>query len=126
MKHVIDKSLDSLYVSLGQQIRDARQQSSMTQEQLASALGLSRTSITNIEKGRQHVLVHTLYAIAHVLELNVRELLPEVENTRGSAQTPLSMPQSVTPREWGFISPLMTQLETKKRERTRQRTRRTK
>ena len=41
--------------ALGGRIRAARDRAGVKQEQLAQAVGLSRTSITNIERGRQGV-----------------------------------------------------------------------
>jgi transcriptional regulator with XRE-family HTH domain len=48
----------------------------MSQAALAKAVGLSRTSITNIEQGRQPVNIHTLYAMADILGIEVGDLLP--------------------------------------------------
>ena len=48
----------------------------MTQERLGTLVGLSRTSITNIEKGRQHVPLHQLYRIADALDVTPTMLLP--------------------------------------------------
>lgn len=48
----------------------------MTQEDLALKVSLTRTSIINIEKGRQQLLVHTLVDIARALSVSVPELLP--------------------------------------------------
>lgn len=63
------------YVALGRQIARARD-GKMTQDTLAQKLCLTRTSIINIEKGRQQVLVHTLADIASALGVPVGELLP--------------------------------------------------
>lgn len=65
------------YRELGARIASARKnKGNLTQAQLARAVGLSRTSITNVEKGRQSVLVHTLVEIARVLRADPRDLLP--------------------------------------------------
>jgi transcriptional regulator with XRE-family HTH domain len=48
----------------------------MTQDILAQKLSLTRTSIINIEKGRQQVLVHTLADIAGALNVPITTLLP--------------------------------------------------
>ena len=63
------------YVALGRQIAHARE-GKMTQDTLAQKLSLTRTSIINIEKGRQQVLVHTLADIAGVLGVPVNQLMP--------------------------------------------------
>lgn len=65
------------YVALGRQIAQVRQsRSKMTQEDLALKISLTRTSIINIEKGRQQLLVHTLVDIATALGVALPELLP--------------------------------------------------
>ena len=48
----------------------------MTQDRLGTLVGLSRTSITNIEKGRQHVSLHQLYRIADALGIAPDVLMP--------------------------------------------------
>jgi transcriptional regulator with XRE-family HTH domain len=63
------------YVALGRQIAQARG-GKMTQDILAQRLSLTRTSIINIEKGRQQVLVHTLADIAGALNVPITTLLP--------------------------------------------------
>ena len=62
--------------SLGKRIREAREQARVTQNQLAEAVRLSRTSITNIERGRQGVQVSLLVRIARTLGKNVADLIP--------------------------------------------------
>lgn len=49
----------------------------MTQATLGKRVGLSRTSITNIEKGRQHVALHVLYDLATELEVQPEVLMPK-------------------------------------------------
>lgn len=51
----------------------------MTQEDLAGRVALTRTSITNIERGRQKLLVHTLAKIAEVLRVPIATLVPELK-----------------------------------------------
>jgi transcriptional regulator with XRE-family HTH domain len=55
------------YLALGQKVREARKAAKVTQEQLARAVGLSRTSITNFEKGRQPIYAHVLVRVAQAL-----------------------------------------------------------
>ena len=68
---------DPMYARLGSHIRSRRDQIGMTQAELASGVGLSRTSITNIERGRQPMLVHQLCALAAMLHVDVCELIRE-------------------------------------------------
>lgn len=49
----------------------------LTQEDLSRRVGLSRTSITNMEQGTQHVSLHHLFDLASALGITPNELLPE-------------------------------------------------
>lgn len=73
------------YLQLGQRIREARRQRKFTQEKLAAAVQLTRTSITNIECGRQPVLAHHLVAFAKALGVSVESLL-QFEETHAPAK----------------------------------------
>lgn len=71
---------DGLYKIIGERIFEKRKlRDDMSQEQLASAVGLTRSSISKIEKGKQRFPVDTLYSIANKLQLNVFSLLPTAE-----------------------------------------------
>lgn len=54
----------------------AREKTELTQERLAARVGLSRTSIVNVEAGRQRVPLHQLYRIAGALGMEPADLLP--------------------------------------------------
>jgi transcriptional regulator with XRE-family HTH domain len=64
------------YRQFGRILAEARNKKKMSQELLARELGLSRTSVTNIEKGRQPVQLHTLYQISQLLSVELKDLLP--------------------------------------------------
>lgn len=68
------------YEEVGRRICAARKQRnpSLTQDELARRVGLTRTSITNVEKGRQKCLLHTLADIASALQVEVSSLVPNV------------------------------------------------
>jgi transcriptional regulator with XRE-family HTH domain len=66
----------SLEQEFGALLRTFRTRAGMSQEDLASASALSRTSIVNIENGRQGVSIQTLYRLADALECEPAELLP--------------------------------------------------
>ena len=78
--------------ALGKRIREARDRVGVKQEQLAQAVRLSRTSITNIERGRQGVQAFLLARIAEVLGTPAGDLLPD------PAPGP-SIPETVLDRE---------------------------
>lgn len=67
----------TFYKELGCRVREAREKNHLTQEALAIKVSLTRTSITNIEKGRQQLLVHTLLEISRALNVTLESLLPE-------------------------------------------------
>jgi transcriptional regulator with XRE-family HTH domain len=78
---------NSIYAELGAIIRARRESTGMSQDVLASKVGLSRTSITNIERGRQSVLVHQLVSFAAALGVEPAELIPTVFPGRTRAST---------------------------------------
>ena len=64
------------YEELGRNINAARRGKNVTQQQLADAIGISRPSLTNIEKGNQKILIHTVFELAGALGIDVAVLLP--------------------------------------------------
>jgi transcriptional regulator with XRE-family HTH domain len=71
--------IDGIYEEFGRRLRSARKAANLTQEDLAERVGLSRTSITNIERGRQHVPLHMLFSLATAVGVEPAELLPQKE-----------------------------------------------
>jgi transcriptional regulator with XRE-family HTH domain len=65
-----------LYLELGVRVRRRREALGKTQEELATDVGVSRSSIANIERGQQHAPVHVLLGLAEALRVEMRELLP--------------------------------------------------
>lgn len=70
----------ALYAAIGRAIREARRDREMSQEQLAQAVGILRTSIVNIENGRQRLPIDRLYDIADALKIQAVSLLPRNED----------------------------------------------
>lgn len=68
----------SLYHQLGERVKQQRKQRSLTQSQLATATGMLRTTIANIEGGRQKASLHVLYTLSIALGVDVCTLLPRV------------------------------------------------
>jgi transcriptional regulator with XRE-family HTH domain len=66
----------SFYLVFGAMLARARKRRNVSQEALAKELGLTRTSVTNIEKGRQPLQLHSLYLLAQSLKVEVKDLLP--------------------------------------------------
>lgn len=69
---------DEFNKRFGQLLAKRRKLARVSQEKLAELLGLTRTSVTNIERGRQPIQLHTLYAIADALGIEPTDLMPAV------------------------------------------------
>lgn len=70
-----------VYHEVGALIRKIRTERGLTQQELADKLQMTRTSVTNIETGRQHIQLDLLYETARVLEVSVAQLLPPEQPT---------------------------------------------
>lgn len=68
-----------LYLLLGLKIKFFRSSKKLSQTDLASKLKLSRTSIVNIEQGKQHPPLHLLFQIAECLSIDIHNLIPTME-----------------------------------------------
>lgn len=68
-----------VYRMFGDRVRELREERSVTQEELAKRVQLSRSSITNIEKGRQRVLLHQMVNIAAALDAKPSDLMPSAK-----------------------------------------------
>jgi transcriptional regulator with XRE-family HTH domain len=60
---------------LGETLKDLREKANLTQAALATAVGLERTSITNIEAGLQAVSVPLLVKLCLVLKVGPADLV---------------------------------------------------
>lgn len=67
-----------LYSGISQKIRTMRQRAGMnlTQAELASQVATSRTTINNIEKGKQRPSLDLIYRIAQSVKCSYLELFP--------------------------------------------------
>lgn len=83
----------TFYLRFGKLLARTRKRAGASQERLAFALGLSRTSVTNIEHGRQPIQLYTLYKAAEALDVDPKDLLPDLIDQQLSAGT-LSMTES--------------------------------
>jgi transcriptional regulator with XRE-family HTH domain len=81
---------EDVYVGIGAMIRTRRRGLDLSQGELAQTLGLSRSTLANIESGRQRILVHQMLALAAALETTVAELLPLPQATKA-----ISLPKNL-------------------------------
>jgi transcriptional regulator with XRE-family HTH domain len=83
---------EALYQFVGRNIRRARELSAkrLSQEKLASKLGISRASIVNIEAGRQHAPLHVLWRVAEILDTDFALLVPRRDELH-STDSPIQL-----------------------------------
>lgn len=76
-----------IYRVLGQAVTALRHKAGITQQQLADAIGISRASIANIERGEQRVFLDQVVSIASFFDLGgVDELLSSAQLDRPASQ----------------------------------------
>lgn len=69
----------SFYEEFGANLRAARKRAGLTQQELAERIDLTRTSVTNIERGSQRIALHQLFELANALGDDPLDLLPARE-----------------------------------------------
>lgn len=67
---------DQFYIEFGAKLRIKREELGLRQAEVAEAAGISRTSLTNIECGRQRVLVDQLALMCRKLGVSPSDLIP--------------------------------------------------
>lgn len=63
----------------GKALREAREATGMSQETFADVVGLDRTTISLIERGRQSPTVETLWRMSEHLQLSPSHLIERVQ-----------------------------------------------
>lgn len=64
---------------IGKNIKLAREEKKLKQEHLAEAVKISRTSLSNIERGKHSPQLSLLYQLCNELDLEVAKVLPKKE-----------------------------------------------
>jgi DNA-binding XRE family transcriptional regulator len=88
-----------LYEMIGVRIKNLRGQ--RRQEELATAIGLRRTSVANIERGRQKAPLYVLFKICAFLGVELDAILPKLDEVVGSHLVSVEVDQGlkqVTPK----------------------------
>jgi transcriptional regulator with XRE-family HTH domain len=101
----MDESDHSIfYQQLGANIRGRRKALKLSQDALAKLVGLTRTSLTNIENGRQHPPLHTFCEIVELLKVGITEVLPARKSPSGAVDVKsIAGPQVRDQSELAFI-----------------------
>lgn len=95
----MQKELD-FYREVGRRVREVRKRTNMTQQFLATRVSLSRASITNLEMGRQKLMLHTLVSIASELHVSLEDLIPKSKPLPILPVTDLLKHRSQTEQAW--------------------------
>ncbi|MFT3909760.1 MAG: helix-turn-helix transcriptional regulator [Ferruginibacter sp.] len=74
-----EQGIDAFYIHVGEKVRFQRLKARMDQETLSRHLNLSRTTIINIEKGRQRLSLEHAWLAAQILNISIEDLLPPTE-----------------------------------------------
>ena len=91
--------MDELYKQFGAKFREARKYANLSQEAVGRLVGLSRTSITNIESGNQVVQLHLLFELARAVGVNPQSLLPDSESTANTKPISKQLLKGLKPQE---------------------------
>ena len=101
------------YAEFGRKLAAARRAAKVTQEALAKSVGLSRTSIVNIEKGRQPAHLHLVCKIAKSLAVNASALVPDVALLAPPALVP-DLKNVAKKQNWPFVERIISAAAFKK------------
>lgn len=96
-----------LYKLVGERVKALRQNLKITQEQLADEVGVTRTSITNIEKGLQRPPLQLLYKLSHTLVVDIVDLLPDIKDVIAQDGSSLEKVQ----KNEAIIQKIMSEIE---------------
>jgi transcriptional regulator with XRE-family HTH domain len=89
LPNIEDVGDDEFYRFVGGKVRSARIAAGISQTLLASRVGLTRSSITNIEAARQRVPLYHFVLISRALNREISELLPESPEFQDSGISPV-------------------------------------
>lgn len=84
----------AFYVELGQRLRSRREKAELTQAEVAARVGLTRTSITNVELGEQPVSAFLLVRLAQIMGCQLQDLTPALSD----GPEPDLIPSDVPPK----------------------------
>jgi transcriptional regulator with XRE-family HTH domain len=81
----------TLYMWIGERLRARRDELGMKQGELADAVGVKRSSISNIESGRQKAPLHLLYRLSAILGIDIAAILPPVDDIARPGTVPITI-----------------------------------
>ena len=94
-------------MSLGEKLRELRETYDLSQNQVASALNIDRSTYSNYELDKTHPSLEALVRLARIFNVPKESLLPEDDNdtvTFRDIVRPYSMVQSLNKEERGLLA----------------------
>ena len=82
MNRMNEIDVEKLYKIVGKKLRDKRETDEVSQTKIGGEVDLLRTSISNIEAGRQRPPLHLLYQLCIALNLDLADVLPSKEDVK--------------------------------------------
>lgn len=79
MPKVNDSKVDAFYAIVGRNIKDVRIGCGVSQTRLANLIGFNRSSVANLEAGRQRIALHLFFLIAEALDVRPGQILPDMQ-----------------------------------------------
>lgn len=104
-----EQQVDDFYSVVGSNIKEARMRKRVTQTELGNKLGLTRSSIANVEAGRQRVQLHGIVQIATALQVDLGNLVPTSESDSISVDAPAFRGQPETTPD--FVAAVVRRVE---------------
>jgi len=98
-KHLNEKFMEKelSQKQIGLRVMTLRKKKGLTQEELAGRIGLSRTSLTQIETGNRSLTVIELHKIAAILSISLDEFLYAGDSGVTEASAPENIPSETKP-----------------------------
>ena len=93
-----EPTLRRLCADFGARVKAARKEAKLSPKELGGLVGLSRSSIANLESGRQRVPIHVVWRLADALGVPVAQLLPEPTNAPSVSRPTMSRVLKQEPR----------------------------
>lgn len=87
-----------LCAEFGARIKAARKKVGLTPKALGALIGLSRSSIANLEAGRQRAPIHVLWNLADALGISVADLVPDPQTRKPVMKTAVTRVLKQEPR----------------------------
>ena len=81
----------------GARFRSVRKEARLGQKQVSARMSLTRTTISNIERGKQRVYLDQLFEAAHLFDVPVEALLPRVQDVFDSISLRIAADAPLTP-----------------------------